>query len=132
MNYELISTDLYYHLYFNDNCGNESENYKKAKQYCNYKINKVINSGVDFIWETVMTKEEKIDVMRRIKNEGYHIITVILMPASPSSLERRSNKRFCEGWYGVPKNKIEDRYLRLKENIPIIESLSDRCIKILV
>ena len=41
LDFELVSADLYYYLYFMNSSDAEETNYKKAKQYCNYKLDKI-------------------------------------------------------------------------------------------
>ena len=45
IDFELVSTDLYYYLYFRDCSELDTLNYQRAKEYCNYKLDKIMRKG---------------------------------------------------------------------------------------
>lgn len=120
--FELVSTDLYYYLYFRNLSESDNLNYKRAKEYCDYKMNKIMRKGDNILWETVVAKKDKIDILTKFKNNGYTIITIMLSLQDLNILNNRVLKRHFEGWYDIPETKIESRldsvkkfYMSLKE-----------------
>lgn len=132
--FELVSTDLYYYLYFRNYSKSDNLNYQRAKEYCNYKLDKIFRKGDNFLWETVVAKEDKISILTKFRNNGYTIITIMLSLQNLNILQNRISKRHNEGWYDVPETKIKSRleaiehfYISLKElsNVYIDVDASD-------
>ena len=127
---EYISADLYFGVYFRNDDRYDAENYIKAKKYCRYKLDKAISSGKNFIWETVVAKEDKIAFLRKCRRYGYKIISIFISVGSPQLLIERIEERHRQGWYNIPRNKIESRFSMVMENMQTLIQLSDEFIAI--
>lgn len=128
--FEFISTDLYFGLYFHEKNGNDSEDYAKAKKYCWYKLNKSVSLGNSFIWETVVAKEDKIDFLKKCSNSGYNIICLFISVNNISLLTSRITERSHQGWYNIPQSKIENRLEMVMKNMKTLIHLSNEFIVI--
>ncbi len=109
LGFEFVSADLYYYLYFMNSSDSENLNYKKAKQYCKYKMDKIRHNQASLLWETVVAKESKIDILINFKQEGYSIYTIMLNLQDSDVLSKRVLRRHLEGWYNIPDVKIKSR-----------------------
>lgn len=123
--FELVSTDLYYYLYFKNLSKSDNLNYKRAKEYCNYKMNKIMRKGDNILWETVVAKKDKIDILTKFKHNGYTIITIMLSLQDLNILKKRVLKRHFEGWYDIPETKIESRLDSVKKFYMPLKELSN-------
>lgn len=109
---EYINADIYYHKVFNS-IENPQIRRECAKTLCKYKLNKSIHENKSIIWEDVICKESKIDILRSYYKNGYYIIGIFLSMDSKNELVHRSKKRSEEGWYKVPEEKIKKKYDQL-------------------
>ena len=123
-NFEFINTDLYYYMYFQNDKESVSYNYKKAKEYCNYKIKKVVGNDKSFVWEDVFTKSEKLDLLRKCSRKNYKVIGYFIGIDNYTTLLKRVNSRSIAGWYDVPKEKVISRYNAIMNNFNLLCQLS--------
>lgn len=123
-NFEFINTDLYYYMYFLNDKGAMRYNYEKAKEYCKYKLNKVIYNDKSFIWEDVLTKKEKIEVLRNCVKRNYKISGYFIGIDDYKMLFKRVNLRGIDGWYDVPNDKVISRYNEIMNNFKLLCQLS--------
>lgn len=121
---EFISTDLYYYLLFMRDKSSTEENYKNAKEYCTYKLEKAIASDKSFVWESVLAKKEKIDFLQQCIDKDYSIVSIFVGLDGYPDLLKRVKKRHSEGWYDIPIQKVIDRYNVTMEKIQILYNLS--------
>ena len=111
-------------MYFQNDKEFVGYNYKKAKEYCNYKLKKVINNNKSFIWEDVFTKNEKIDLLKKCSRKKYKVIGYFIGIDSYITLLKRVNLRSIDGWYDVPKEKVISRYNAIMHNFNLLCRLS--------
>ena len=67
-----------YFLYFKNKTGQLPVDYRMAKKYCKYKLNKARFEGRDVIWETVTAKEDKLIELQYFKKTGYRIVVFFI------------------------------------------------------
>lgn len=110
---EYMGADYYFYYYFKHN-GKKEEPlcYEDAKKYCHYKILKALNNGKSFVLEKTISCEEDLCVLDMFVEYGYCINTYFVGCSNEELLISRSNKRYIDGWYDVPKEKVV-RYLEL-------------------
>ena len=102
---EFVNADIYYDALFSSI--DESKDRREcSKAFSAYKLNKLINNNKSFIWEDVLCKEQKINILKKCREKGYYIIGFFLSTEDYRVLINRSEKRSKEGWYTVPDNKI--------------------------
>lgn len=124
-NIEYINTDIYYFLYFKNKTGQLPDDYRMAKKYCKYKLNKARFDGRDVIWETVTAKEDKFLELQYFKNSGYRIVVFFVTNDDIGKLAIQVAKRVHEGCYDIPINKIISRHKMLQENYKLLYDISD-------
>lgn len=127
---EYICADLYYSLYFKNTSKDDNTAYAKAKKFCSYKLNKAISSGRSFIWETVIAKETKIEILKSIIAQGYILKCAYIGMSNHITAIERVAKRHAQGWYTVPDTKVIDRYQKTTDNLAELIRLSDTMVVI--
>ncbi|MEO7906527.1 MAG: hypothetical protein ABIT06_06110 [Saprospiraceae bacterium] len=65
-----------------------------------------------FSFETVLSHESNIDIMRRAKEAGYKIYLYFVSTESPEINKFRVQVRIKQQGHSVPEEKIESRYFR--------------------
>lgn len=82
----------------------------------------------DFVFETVLSTERNLNLLKRAKEQGYFIRCVFVLTCNPEINVSRVRNRVLTGGHDVPVEKIISRYKRsldmLKELIPICDRLS--------
>lgn len=124
-NIELISTDLYLNALFLRNTASLSESYSNAKDFTWYKLKKKLEKQEPFIWETVLTKRNKIDFLLSCKNSSYKIVTMFIYVNSVELSIERVERRHKEGCYNIPRVKTITRYNEMMDNLRFIYEASD-------
>lgn len=120
---EYVNADLYCKELFNDE-PDENERNIKAMHYCMDKVEKYIDEGVSFCYETVLSHPSKLELARKAKEKGYKIISTFVYTSSPEINISRVAKRVTQGGHDVSNDKIVSRYYRSIENAKMLENLS--------
>jgi len=123
VDFEFISSDLYYYLYFKNNKDSENNNYQKAKSLRDYKLKKAVEQRRSFVWESVLN-DKKVSFLESISKQGYNLIGLFIGTDDLGLLVRRVKKRACDGWYNVPEAKIKNRYYIMMDVLKRLASLS--------
>lgn len=105
---------------------NSPEAVLKAANYCAEWREKCLRDKVSFVFETVLSTEDKLDFLARAKNAGFFIRLFFISTEHPSINASRIAKRVMEGGHDVPISKIISRYTKSIENCAIIAPLVDR------
>lgn len=71
---------------------------------------KLLKSGKDFSFETVMSHKSKIEILAKAKKLGYHINLIFVTTDNPEINVKRVDIRVKKGGHNVPKEKIISRY----------------------
>jgi predicted ABC-type ATPase len=82
---------------------------------------------MDFTFETVLSTDRNMALLRRAKAEGYHVESVFVLTAAPEINVLRVKSRVSEGGHDVPEDKIRSRYTKSLANLPELRELSDVC-----
>lgn len=85
-----------------------------------------IDTGVDFLVETVLSTDKYLDDIRRAISLGYRIGVIYVGLATPDDAVRRVALRQRRGGHGVPKDKIRARCARLIAMLGRIAPLAHR------
>jgi predicted ABC-type ATPase len=91
---------------------------------------RLLSAGAEFTFETVLSTDRNLDLLRRAKSAGYEIRSVFVLTANPSLNAARVRARVAAGGHGVPEDKIRRRYVRSLANLPELVELSDIAIVI--
>lgn len=106
---------------------NSEESVLKAAKYATEQRNDLLEQRRNFVFETVLSSEEKVDFIRKAKDAGYFIRVFYVSTSSPRINASRIAGRYMEGGHTVPIEKIISRYSKSLINcsriIPIIDRL---------
>lgn len=81
--------------------------------------------GEDFTFETVLSSQYKIDILKKAKAEGYFIKCIFVLTVSPSVNIARVEARVAQGGHDVDTDKIISRYYKSIDNIKVLMRLCD-------
>ena len=79
----------------------------------------------DFTFETVLSTERNLNLLKKAKEEGYFIRCFYVLTADPDVNVTRVSVREKQGGHGVPEDKIRDRYQKALRLIPELISVCD-------
>lgn len=79
----------------------------------------------NFTFETVLSTERNLLLLRRAKKNGYFIRGIYVLTANADINVARVNAREALGGHGVPEEKIRIRYKRAIELIPQLVEVCD-------
>jgi predicted ABC-type ATPase len=97
----------------------------EAAQQATALREKLLAAGDDFTFETVLSTDRNLDLLRRARAAGYEIRSVFVLTVSPSLNVARVLARVAAGGRAVPEAKIRARYTRSLANLPELVALSD-------
>lgn len=86
---------------------------------------KAIDEKRDFTFETVLSSEYKMDILRKAKEEGYFIKCIFVLTADPYINVARVEARVALGGHGVERGKIIARYSKSLANIKELLEICD-------
>lgn len=79
----------------------------------------------DFCFETVLSTDRNLNLLKKAKEKGYFIKCVYILTALPEVNVMRVRARVIQGGHGVPEDKIRSRYHKslelIKEVIPVCD-----------
>lgn len=81
----------------------------------------------EFCFETVLSTERNLKLLRRAKEKGYFIRCYYVLTADPMINIQRVKSRVMSGGHDVPEDKIIARYDRCLELVKDIVKVSDIC-----
>ena len=80
----------------------------------------------DFTFETVLSTDRNLELLRRAKKAGYEIQAVFVLTYSSDINVRRVQERVRNGGHDVPEEKIRSRYIRSIKNLAKLVRIADR------
>ncbi len=87
----------------------------------------VLSLGKNFTFETVMSTDRNINLLRRAKEAGYFIRCIYVLTSDVNINIHRVMRRFASGGHDVPAEKIRERYARALGLIPSLLEVCDIC-----
>ena len=105
---------------------NDANAIRQAVEYCEEWREQLLKEHKDFIFETVLSSDGKVDFLRRAKEAGYFIRMFFICTESPTINAARIAKRVMEGGHDVPIQKILSRYLKAIANAEKVTRFSNR------
>lgn len=81
----------------------------------------------DFTFETVLSTQRNLDLLRRAKEQGYFVRGYFVFTRHPNVNVLRVHSRAEEGGHNVPVDKIMSRYQKTMANLPLLIKLCDIC-----
>lgn len=79
---------------------------------------KLLVEKKDFTFETVLSTDRNLKLLKRAKEQGYFIRCIYVLTADPSINVARVKSREAMGGHGVPEEKIKSRYYRALKLLP--------------
>jgi len=101
------------------------ENYTKAFKIAEERRYKLVKNKKNIILETVFSTEEKIDFVKHLKEEGYHVTVFFTGTESPHINATYLMQRVLNGGHDVPLRKLISRRERGFKNIVVASSIVD-------
>ena len=99
---------------------------RQAVEYCEEWREQLLRNHKDFIFETVLSSDGKVDFLKRAKEEGYFIRMFFICTESPTINAARIANRVMEGGHDVPIQKIISRYEKAIVNAVKVMRFADR------
>lgn len=81
----------------------------------------------DFTFETVLSTERNLNLLRRAKEQGYFVRGYFVFTRNPYINVTRVQSRAENGGHDVPTDKIMSRYQKTMANLPELIRLCDIC-----
>ena len=105
---------------------NSSDAVLKAAREATRLRYECLDKGVDFVFETVFSSEEKMDFLRKAKEAGFFIRIFYVCTESPLININRIAQRYLNGGHEVPISKTISRYFGSRKNLQEARKLADR------
>ena len=107
-------------------CTNNTTYININEDYCAEWRERCINEKQSFVFETVMSAEDKIDFINRAKKAGFFIRLFFISTDSPTINASRIADRVMKGGHDVPITKIVSRYFKSIKNCMKASMIVDR------
>ena len=91
------------------------------------KRNALIDANKSFTFETVLSTDRNLKLLRHAKDNGYFIRCIYVLTADPQINVDRVFVRAQSGGHDVPKDKIISRYKKALDLIPQLINVCDVC-----
>ena len=105
---------------------NNPDAIRQSVEYCEEWREQLLKDHKDFIFETVLSSDGKVDFLKRAKEEGYFIRMFFICTQNPTINAARIAKRVMEGGHDVPIQKIISRYEKAIVNAIKVARFADR------
>ena len=88
---------------------------------------KLLSNNESFAFETVLSTDRNLDLLRRAKDKDYFIKSYFVLTSNVNINIGRIAARVMKGGHDVPKDKIISRYKKSINNLKELITLSDIC-----
>lgn len=103
----------------------EYEKYRFAMDMCKVYREELLQGGKSFGFETVASREDKLQFAKKAKSLGYYIMLLFVTAGSPEQCCNRIAQRVAAGGHDVPREKVFSRYERTTAFLPEYIELAD-------
>lgn len=100
---------------------------EKSIHFCEDLREACLKEGKSLIFETVLSREDKVDYILRAKQAGFFIRLFFVCTSSPTINAARIANRVMQGGHDVPITKIISRYALSVANCCVAARIADRC-----
>lgn len=118
-----LGNDTIYEMLFKGKNDFDTD-YNNARQFVDNALDKLINKGISFIWETVFSKDKKVEVLKKLKENNYKIVCLFVGVEIDTSIARSKNREESGGNI-VKEDFIIDRYHKVNNYFSIIRPYFD-------
>ena len=98
----------------------------KAANYSSELRERCLAERKSFVFETVMSADDKVDFIIRAKQLGFFVRLFFISTNHPTINAARIAARVMKGGHDVPITKIISRYYKSIENCKMVSSIVDR------
>lgn len=105
---------------------NSREAVIKAANYSSELRERCLAERKSFVFETVMSADDKVDFIIRAKQSGFFVRLFFISTNHPTINAARIAARVMKGGHDVPITKIISRYYKSIENCKMVSSIVDR------
>ncbi len=105
---------------------NSVEAVMKAARYCAELREDCLRNHRSFVFETVMSADDKVDFIIRAKQAGFFLRLFFISTSHPSINAARITERVMKGGHDVPISKIISRYYKSIANCKMVAPMVDR------
>lgn len=106
---------------------NSAEAVRQSIAYCEELREECLRERKSLIFETVLSRRDKVDYIRRAKEAGFFVRLFFVCTESPTINAMRIAKRVMQGGHDVPITKIISRYKLSVVNCMDAAKIVDRC-----
>ena len=99
----------------------------EAAQTADRLRNELVDKHVSFTFETVLSTDRNLKLLKRAKEEGYFIRCIYVLTNNPQINVQRIASRKLAGGHDVPTEKVLSRYSRAIKLIPELIEICDVC-----
>lgn len=99
----------------------------EAAEIAQRQREKCIEKKQDFCFETVLSTDRNLRLLKRAKDEGFFIRCYYILTADPQINIARVASRVSAGGHGVPEDKIISRYDKALELVRQLIPICDVC-----
>ena len=85
----------------------------------------LLSAHKDFTFETVLSTDRNLDLLRQAKEQGYEIYAIFVLTNSPYINIKRVKSRVKAGGHDVPEEKIVSRYEKSLRNLSQLIRIAD-------
>lgn len=85
----------------------------------------LLNGHKDFTFETVLSTDRNLELLRQAKEQGYEIHAVFVLTNDPRINVMRVKSRVKAGGHDVPEEKIISRYEKSLRNVSQLVRIAD-------
>jgi predicted ABC-type ATPase len=97
----------------------------EAAQLAEEMREQAIAEGRSFTFETVMSTDRNLKLLKKAKEKGYFIRCIYVLTADVNINVVRVKSREVIGGHGVPEDKIRSRYIKALKMIPELIEVAD-------
>lgn len=108
--------------------GTVSNRNLRAARLALARIDELLDDRADFNFETTLSSNHALSVMRAAKLAGYRVELVYIILRSPELHVARVKQRVAQGGHDIPPDVIRRRYDRSLANLPSAVQLSDQVV----
>ena len=105
---------------------NSNDAVMQSAKYCTDLRRNALEEKKSLIFETVFSSEEKLEFIRKAKEQGYFIRLFFVGTNHPTINASRIARRVLKGGHAVPIPKIISRYAKSIKNCNLISKEIDR------
>ena len=97
----------------------------EAAQLATSLREKSVESSTSFTFETVLSTERNLNLLKRAKKAGFFICCIYVLTANVAINIMRVHSRAADGGHDVPVDKIKSRYVKALNLVPELVKVCD-------